>query len=238
MPLYYQVKQSLLDDIRSGEIACGDRLPGEKQLEEMFGVSQITVRRALSELASEGYVRRQPGLGTFVLPPKLVHRSGHMTGFLDDLAAAGVAIESRVLRFEMRTNPHVAVEKLGLDGSEFLLFIKRLILSDDEPLWLTKGYYHFGPEVKLTREDVENASVFRVATQEFGVVLSRADRTIEATLPFDEEAQLLGVSRTTPMLLVELTAYDDRANPVAFLKALYRGDRYKYHHTIPGFGAL
>lgn len=74
VPLYRQLKEILKEAIRRGEFRPGDRLPTEMELCETFGVSRITVRQALNELANEGFLYRQQGSGTFVndrIPSKI-----------------------------------------------------------------------------------------------------------------------------------------------------------------------
>ena len=69
LPLYFQVYKALLDRIEGGEFAPGSYLPPERQLTEDYGVSRITVIKALSGLENERYVKRQQGRGTIVLDP-------------------------------------------------------------------------------------------------------------------------------------------------------------------------
>jgi GntR family transcriptional regulator len=71
LPLYEQVKASLLEDIRAGALREGDRLPPEAQLCAAFDVSRTVIRQATGELEQEGYLERLQGRGTFVRTPKL-----------------------------------------------------------------------------------------------------------------------------------------------------------------------
>ena len=74
VPLYYQLKQYLIGQVRSGKLKVGDMLPTEFELCEKFGVSRPTVRQAMSEMVAEGYLYRHKGKGTFVSKPKLEGR--------------------------------------------------------------------------------------------------------------------------------------------------------------------
>src|SRR5258706_8630513 len=69
LPLYFQVYKSLLDRIERGEFVPGSFLPPERQLTEDYGVSRITIIKALDGLANKHYVKRQQGRGTIVLDP-------------------------------------------------------------------------------------------------------------------------------------------------------------------------
>jgi GntR family transcriptional regulator len=231
IPLYQQLKQILLQKIQQGEFVSGQVIPGEKQLEEMYGASQITIRRALTELASEGYISRQPGRGTFVLPPKIEHHSTYIGGFLDDLTAAGFERESVLLAFDSRLCPASVAKILNRSEDLPISYVERLVSVSGQPLWLSMCYYNFGDGHEPNLADIKQGSVLRAAKQKYGIIFSRADRTIEAVHPTDREAQLLQVVVTAPMLRVDLVAYNEVGKAVAFVRTLYR-DRYKYCHTI------
>ena len=233
VPLYQQLKLILLTMIQKGEFVPGQAIPGEKQLEDLYGASQITVRRALADLAAEGYITRQPGRGTFVLPPKIEHHSSRIGGFLDDLSAAGLQRDIRLLVFDSRPWPVNVAQALGKPEDVPMLYVERLGYVDGEPLWLSMCHYDFGPGHELSRADVEHESVLGAVKEKYGIVLSRADRTIEAVHPTERAAQLLQVTRTAPMLRVDLVGYNEVGQVVAFTRTLYR-DRYKYCHTISG----
>lgn len=232
LPLYYQLRQILLRHILSGDIAPGEPLPTEKELQERHCVSRITVRRALSDLASEGYISRQAGRGTFVLRAKVQDRSEKLGGFVDDLVAQGYEVESQILGHGFRPVPHRVAQKLGVDVGQPVLYLRRLVYADSEPIGLATGYFNVGEEITFTREELNSSSIFPLLEQKYNIVLRRADKTMEATLALGDEAELLDVKPNTPLLLAELIAYDEQGQRVGFVKSLYRGDRYKYYQSI------
>src|SRR5215468_6900748 len=102
VPLYHQLKEILLDEIRSGKLKPDDRLPAEDQVAASYGVSVITVRRTLSDLAAAGYLRRERGRGTFVSQPPVALGPRELTSFTDemsrrDLSSRSVVLENAVL---------------------------------------------------------------------------------------------------------------------------------------------
>ena len=102
IPLYCQLKQHLLDEIESGGWKPGELIPGDVELQRLYGVSRTTVRQALGELSSEGRVIRSRGRGTFVIEPKLSHgpEAGHTLN--DSLREKGLSPGWRVLGFGVR----------------------------------------------------------------------------------------------------------------------------------------
>lgn len=232
LPLYYQVMQILLQQIESGQLAPGDTLPGEKELQELFGVSRITIRRALSELASEGYVSRHSGRGTFVQPPKLQDHSKRLGGLMEELTEQGYAVESTVLQYEVRpASPYVA-QKLGVDEGVPVLHFGRMVRADGEPIAMATAFLNVDDDVHFTLEELNSESIFDLLENKYGIIPGRVDKTIEAAAALEEEAHLLDVAPNAPMLLTRLVVYDEQGRRLAYVKSVYRGDRYKYGITL------
>src|SRR5262249_26473857 len=97
VPLYHQLRCVLADAIESGQWKSGEQLPTEDQLAANFGVSKITVRQALQELASAGYVRREQGRGTFVAKATLDQGPRELTSFTEEMKRHRLQASSRVL---------------------------------------------------------------------------------------------------------------------------------------------
>lgn len=231
-PLYHQVKQALLSAIHAGEFRASEPLPTEKDLQQLLDVSRITVRRAMGELVAEGYVKRQSGRGTFVVPEKIKWSSSRLGYLRQDLAELGYEVSTKVLDSGLRPAPPHAALKLKIEEGAPIFFLQRLISVDGEPLLVTTGYHNYGPDINLTQEELEASSLFRLMDHYYGGY--RAERTIEATMATDEEAKILKVKPKAPMLLTELLVESQDGVIRAFVKALYRGDRYKYRHTTRG----
>jgi GntR family transcriptional regulator len=232
LPLYYQLKHLLLRHIQSGDLAPGEPFPSEKELEERHGVSRITVRRALSDLATEGYISRQAGRGTFVLPPKLQDRSEKLGGFIDDLIAQGFQVRSEILDHSFTSAPLAVAEALDIAADHPVLYFEKLVYADGEPIALALCYFNIREHADLSLNDLNLSSIYPLLEQRYGIVLRRADKTIEATAAREREAHLMRTEPGAPMLLATLLIYDDSGKPSALVKALYRGDRYKYYSSI------
>ena len=233
LPLYHQLKQEILRQIHNGTLDPGSTLPGERELENQYDVSQITVRRALSELAQEGSISRQPGRGSFVLAHKIEHSSVRPGGLFDDVVAQGLRVWSQLLEYKWLAATRGVAVKLNVSHGSSVLFIQRLLCTGSEPLGVFADYYSVGEDVVLTHEEIESTPITRLLEQQYGIALGRVERTIEATLVLENEARLLQVRPGSPVLLVELLIYEESGRPLCFKKNLYRGDRYKYRLASP-----
>ncbi len=230
-PLYAQVKQRLLELIATGAIKPGDRLPSEPELEEAFQVSRITIRRALGDLAAAGYLKRQPGTGTILTQSRIRRDSGKIGGLRDDLIAQGYAVEKRILTYGLGPIDPAASEHTGIPAGTHVLFAKQLLCANGVPVMLSASHHVVPEHVCPTPAEVQADSLFAIL-RHYGLDTKRAERTIEAVLPSPEEAELLEIAATAPVLLVELCAYDATDAVRSFVRSVHRGDRYKYFHAI------
>ncbi len=86
VPLYYQLKEIIKEEIEEGKLKPGDPIPSERELSEKYGISRPTVRQALKELVYEGWLTREKGRGTFISKPKIDYGFiQHFTTFYDDM---------------------------------------------------------------------------------------------------------------------------------------------------------
>lgn len=231
LPLYYQLKQVLLHQIQNGDFRPGEVFPSEKELEERYAVSRITVRRALGDLASEGYISRQAGRGTFVLPGKLLDRSEKLGGLIEDLLDQGYEVQSEILEHRLVPVPQDIGARLAIPEGNSVLYFEKLVYADGAPIALAMCYFNLGPHVQLTVDELNQSTIYPLLERKYGIVIRHAERTIEATAALRREAKVLGVKVNAPMLLARLHVIDERGQPVAYVKTLYRGDRYK--HSCP-----
>ena len=98
--LYHQILLGLTEQIESGEIGVGDRLPSEADLVSDFGVSRTTARRALDELRRQGLVRREPGRGTFLASPRLRSNLAYLHSFTEEIERWGYTPGARLISRE------------------------------------------------------------------------------------------------------------------------------------------
>ncbi len=229
LPLYYQLQQILLGQIQNGEISPGDAFPSEKELEEKYDVSRITVRRALSELAAGGYLSRKAGRRTFVINQKFQTVTLKLGGIFEDLAAQGFQVQSQILELNKHVPPRKVASILKLAADDSVIYFKRLVKVDDEPIGLTHFYLKVIEPIALTRSELETGSVFPILEKKYGIVLKRARQTIEATMPLEDECNLLHMGSNIPVLLIESISCDPNDEPASFGKTIYRGDKYRHY---------
>lgn len=227
-PLYAQIADALLGRIQRGELAVGDRLPPERELSEHLGVNRLTLRRALRELEHRGLLRRRPGLGTFVVEPKVERPAGRLISFTRDAQQLGFAPGAKLLSLEPRLADAEQAADLQLPLSTVVWDVLRLRTLNTEPVLLEHYALSQQRFPSLDRFDLEGRSVFEVLETEFGATIARARQSLEAIAAGARDAELLGVSPGAPLMLERRLSLDAQDRPVELGQDLYRGDRFRF----------
>lgn len=233
--LYQQLKDVLLSAIREGEIEPSERFPSEPELENHFRVSRITVRRAIAELVSDGYLRRERGRGTFVLRSALVEDdSTRPVGeLMHTLATQGRAVTSQVLRFEWCSPPRDILHKFSMPPETQILCFDRLVCLDGKPTYLAQHWINIPPESStISVETLEEETIWDALRHCDGVQLTHGERTLQAVPANSFEARWLKVQIGAPLMLDELKLRNGRGQLVVFVKVLHIGESYKFHSLL------
>jgi len=226
-PLYHQVKTLLLRDIENGRFRAGEQLPTEDALSLQFQVSKITIRQALRELSSLGYVRREQGRGTFVQRPPVEQGPRELTSFSDEMRRHGMIASSRVLdRGAIAASAELAAE-LGLDPGDDVFRLRRLRLADREPMGVQTTFLALSLVPGIEAEPFGTTSLYEILRTRYRLHPIRARETHRAVAIGGDIAALLGVPAGSPGMAAERVAYLADGRPLEYVESIMRGDRYK-----------
>ena len=222
VPKHAQLRE-ILEHACDTELKPGDILPGERALEEKYGVSRITVRRAIGDLVAAGRLRRVRGKGTFVAPNPLVSRL-HLASFSDEMKAQHVAASSRILLSGRATPPEFVAEFFGTSPETPHIHLRRLRLGDGEPYAIDDAWYNGTLVPDLLENDVYR-SVYTLLEQDYNLGITDADQTVTAVQASESNAALLDVSPGAALLHIVRFARSGEHN-VELCSSVYRSDRY------------
>lgn len=227
MPLYHQLKASLMRDIDAGRWRPGEQLPTEDALMERFQVSKITVRQALRDLQQLGYIRREQGRGTFVQGPPLEEGPRELKSFTAEMQGHGLTATSRVLEQGLIEAPADIASCLAIAEGDPVFRLRRLRFAEGEPMGLQTAYVPAELAPGIERLSFADASLYEILAARFSLYPSSARETHKAIAVPDEAAPLLRVPAGSPALGAErLTALSD-GRPLECVHSIMRGDRYK-----------
>ena len=222
VPRYRQLQEALASVIAGGKSRI-DLLPGERALARMTGLSRVTVRRALADLASQGLVHPKPGAGTYV-GERIVRSLSRLTGFTEDLRERG--LNPRVVFLERsggEATPEEAMALLVAPGSR-VIRLRRLRYGGDRALALERTVV---PQGILSDPNLVEDSLY-AALEARGSRPVRALQRIRAVAIDEEAAGLMGVEPRTPGLELERRAFLADGRAVEFTRSIYRGDAYDF----------
>lgn len=201
---YLDVAAGLRSEIGSGRVGA---LPSEAELGERYGVSRVTVRRALEILRDEGLVDSRRGSGWFVVSDPIRQSLGRVTTIEAALEAAGARPDRRVLEFAFEPASDAVAKALGLAADDEVLRVVRLNLADDEPFALVTVWLPAVLGASVSRADVERAT-FSDLLPLHGVEPGRIVQTITATAADRAEARRLRGHVGDPLLAYRRVTYD------------------------------
>lgn len=232
LPLYFQLREALLAEIRVQGLKPGDRLPTEAELERRYRVSRSTIRQALQHLEGQGLVSRIQGKGTFVGSPKIQHVPV-LASFSELLRSQGYEPSHRLLASAVRPAPAAVAEGLGLEEAAPTRFLRRLFLADGDPVgvaetWIPRAL--LGPHDELLEHGaIEDGSLYELLQAEpIGLSLARAVETINPGLAEEPDAGLLRCEPGSPLLVIKRVTFTPEGRPVEWTRLLFAGDRYEY----------
>jgi GntR family transcriptional regulator len=216
-------RRQVLDLIE--RLGVGTAIPSERQLSVDLGVSRLTVRAALDDLAREGYLVRRRGSGTYVQQPK-ISQELTMTSFSEDMRRRGMVPGSRTLSMTSTLAGARLGRFLQVSPSEKIVVIKRLRLADGETMAIETLHLRENLVPGLTAKDFAG-SFYDLLRERYGIAIASGTQAIEPTVTNEEESAELGVPLHSPAFLFERTSRDQLDRTVEFVHSVYRGDRYR-----------
>ncbi len=226
IPLYHQLKCALMEAIDSGQLQAGQQLPNEGKLAENFGVSKITVRQAISDLANLGYVRRERGRGTFISKPKLDQGPRELTSFTEEMRRHHLTAGCRILEHSATKASDRVADALQLRPGEPVFVLKRLRLADSAPMGIQTAHIPLALAPGLAGESLENVSLYELLQKRYGLQPAKARETYFAVPAGEEAAGLLDIAKGSPVFAVERVTFLASGKPFEFVQSILRGDRY------------
>lgn len=236
LPKYYTVKLALLERIQSSELQPDDALPTETELIEQYDVSRITVRRALSELASEKYIYRVQGKGSFVNGARgetVMCNAPHAENYARLIEHSGLVPKRVGLKSARIPCESADAAILGIRPGDPVLMVERIYYASGTPTIFISSVLNLEVLEGIEQYDLTKESIWHILHDDMGMQVLSKSRSIRAVSAEGNIAKQLGVLTGYPLLLnryVSTTA--DSEQPWESAYAYFRTDVLDY---LPDF---
>ncbi len=227
VPLYQQLHDWLRSRIVQGDLIAGEVIPTEMELVREFGLSRVTVRRALQLLVDEGLIIRQVGKGSFVCSHKLRENLSSLRGFAEMMLIQYPGHSMEVLGFGIVTPPDDARRHLALEAHEQVICIRRRHVLEESPLAYALIYLPLDIGGTLTPHEVAQTSIYSLIAQKLALSVHSATQMISAIGADPVVAAQLAVPVKSPVLLVRRITYSSAERPLEYIRLYYPGERHE-----------
>lgn len=236
VPLYHRLYVILRDKLTNGTYVAGDLLPPEVDLVRTYGVSRVTAKRALDELAAEGLVERSRGRGTVATGKRFDMIGGtpltaNVDTLLANLETIGTKTNVQIISFGFVRAPKYVAEQLKISEEQEVQKAVRLRSKDGRPLAISTSFISPNINLKITPSDLKKNSLIRIVV-ESGHEISEVHQAISATLADDIAASLLHIPSGSPLIRIRRTFCARNAVPIDHVEMLYPSERFEYKMTL------
>lgn len=229
IPVYYQLKQIILQKINDGEWLPGCAISSERELCNIFNVSRMTIRQALNELVVEGILYKEKGKGTFVSQPRVEQMD--VMSFTDAATNKGLEAATEVKAFEIESPDLYVLEKLQLMELENVYYLQRVRKANNQIVAIEELYLPERLFQGLDEKDL-SGSFYKILNENYGYTIDHAETSLEAVIPDKDELKLFKEEQTIPLLKTCSVYVTDKSLRLFYEESLYRSDKYLLNINI------
>jgi GntR family transcriptional regulator len=221
--VYLKAEQFVLEMIEGPDYSPGDRISSERELSERFGISRMTMRKAIDRLVKQRVLERRGTSGTYISTPvierpfddavshsisEIVERSGGVAG-------------SKLLFFESAQATDRVAERLAITAGARLIVIRRLRTVNDLPFCVETSHLPADRVPGLAADDLLGGqSLYAILKQRYDIDIGAGESTIAVAPATAQEASLLGLRPETPTLMYRSVVYDRQSRPIEYLTSV------------------
>ena len=224
-PLYQQLMTRLKNDILAGVYPSGARIPSEQLLCDTYGVSRVTVRKAMLDLVQEGLLVRRQGKGTFVADERIQRDLHQITSFSAACRQNGHAAGTKLISITMEEATQEDVERLSAAPGSRVVEICRLRLCDGEPVMLEIN--RFPAAYGFLLDAPLDGSLYALLRRR-GIVPTSAVHDISLGHATPLVSRHLGTAQGDALLLLNELVMDQHGEPMHLSRQWIRGDKYTF----------
>lgn len=234
IPLYFQLKELILSEIRNGNYESGSLIPTENELSDAFEISRTTVRQAITELVQDGWLYRIKSKGTFVSQPKISQDFiKKLESYNDQMLRLGMTPSTEVNELSVQKANEQVAKALHLSTKDKVIFLSRRRFVDGEPLVTIDTYLPYKKCSFLMDCDFTKVSLYQeLAAQGDEFTVFQIQRLVEAVEATASDAKSLDMKKGKPVQHFSSIGCNAFGVPLEYSLARYRGDKSRFEVTV------
>lgn len=231
-PLYRIVADSILNQIKTGQLAANEKIPSESALCKIHGVGRNTVRHAIQELVNANVLETIHGVGTFVVGSRVDKTTEDLLGFTHEMENHGQQVSSRVIDAKIIAADTFLARKLQLQLGAEVVFLYRVRLLNGEPTAIERAYLPHNLCPGILKHDFSSVSLYEILSTVYDRVPDHAEQVIEASLATQEVARLLGLTQPAVVLVFHRETRLANDQVIEYVESELRGDRFRFYTNL------
>ena len=228
VPIYRQLADLLKEQIETGIYKPGQQIPPESRFCEEYGISRVTVRKAIEILTEEGILVKQQGKGTFVAVSMIVESSNAKGSFTMSCRQNNVEPSTHFISCGPMAATGAIGKELNLQKDEHIICIKRLRCANGVPVIFETDYIASSEHSYLLGADLENTSLLEVMKKNSNLIYSGFEDVLDVRYADEEQAEYLNCKRGTPVLGVYQKVFAQNNKILYINDQVILSERYKY----------
>lgn len=205
----------------------GDRLPPERELSQLWGLSRSTLRTAIAHMEQDGLLYSREGSGNYIAAPKYNRDLRGLLSMSQAAAAQGLRVETRLLDIKRMECGKDLARRFGRMLGAPVYKVARLRCVDAAPLMLETAFIPAELAEGLEYKELERRPLFSVLEEDYGLVPEQGDEKVGITYATAGEAELMGVAEESPLFWIVSQTYDRQAGLIEYCRAVARPDRMR-----------
>lgn len=228
-PQYKHIEADLLEQITRGCYRIGECIPSEQALCAQYGVSRVTIRKALQQLTDQGLLTRTPGVGTRVARRPITSKLPGLAGFAEEMRAQGLTPRTEVTHFCLQAADAQTAQRLGVAEGAPVYYFRRSQYADNVLMLLESTHMSAEafPGISL---QVLQTGKYRYVEKRLGLKIAGHHHIITPILADASLARQLDLPTGTPLLKDENTTFLEDGRVLDFTEQVYNSTRYQLEY--------
>ena len=226
-PLYYQLAEIIINDIKEKNLQENDRILTEREYCEKYNLSRSTVRQAIAYLEKKGYIYKVQGCGTFVSSRVMKQKLLKFYSFTEEAKKQGKTPSSKILSFKEKKADEKICKELNINKDDKVYELQRLRLADDEVVMYEKTYLLEKKMQGLSKNILLENPLYDILQNRYSISFTKATERFSVLLADENIAEILTIPQGSPIIRLQRWTYAGM-EIIEYTVSLVRGDRFEF----------